>query len=71
MEIYLKMDLLISLKKLLKRIDEIDKRSKKMSENTYYASNPFAVHENKTYVWIEKVKDFNKCELFKKEHKNN
>lgn len=63
------MDLLISLKKLIKRIDEIDKRSKQMSENTHYASNPFAINENKTYVWIEKVKDFNKCDLFNKENK--
>ncbi len=65
------MDLLISLKKLIKRIDEIDKRSKQMSENTHYASNPFAINENKTYVWIEKVKDFNKCDLFNKKTKNN
>lgn len=58
------MNILTSLKKLIKRIDEVDKRSKYMSKEKCYSSNPFAFTQNKTYVWVERVKDFNKCGLF-------
>lgn len=60
------MNILTSLKKLMKRINEVDKRSKYLSKKKCYTSNPFAFTQNKTYVWVERVKDFNKCGLFEK-----
>lgn len=60
------MNILSRIKKLIKRIDEVDKRSKYMSKEKCYSSNPFAFTQNKTYVWVERVKDFNKCGLFER-----
>ena len=60
------MELFVSLKKLAKRIHQIDKRAKYMSEKKCYSSNPFAFVQNKTYVWVERVKDFNKCGFIRK-----
>lgn len=60
------MDLLISLKKLIDRINEINIKSKNMSKERRYSSNPFAFTQNKTYVWVDRVKDFNKCSWFSK-----
>lgn len=60
------MNILSKIKKLIKRIDEVDKRSKYMSKEKCYSSNPFAFTQNKTYVWVERVKDFNKCGLFER-----
>lgn len=63
------MNILSRIKKLIKRIDEVDKRSKYMSKEKCYSSNPFAFTQNKTYVWVERVKDFNKCGLFERNQK--
>ena len=48
-------------KNLINRLEEIDIKSKRMSKEKCYSSNPFAFTQNKTYAWVEKVKDFNKC----------
>ena len=55
------MGIIEKLKNLINRVEEIDEKSKKMSKDKCYSSNPFAFAQNKTYVWVEKVKDFNKC----------
>ncbi len=55
------MDLFFSLKKLINRINDIDTKSKRMSKESSYSTNPFSFKKDKTYVWVEKVKDFNKC----------
>ena len=65
------MNIFRSLNQLIKRINEIDKRSKYLSKEKCYSSNPFAFAQNKTYVWVERVKDFNKCGQKKKKDKNN
>ena len=59
------MDLLISLKKLIKRINQIAKKSKILSKTSHYATNPFASIQNKTYVWVDKTKDSNDCKISK------
>ncbi len=55
------MNLLLSLKKLIKRINEIDRKSQYMSREKCYSSNPFAFQQNKTYVWVERIKNIDKC----------
>ena len=55
------MGIIEKLTNLINRVEEIDEKSKKMSKDKCYSSNPFAFAQNKTYVWVEKVKDFNKC----------
>ena len=60
------MNLLLSLKKLIKKIEYVDKHAQQMAKENFYTSNPFAFVQAKTYVWIEKVKDFNQCNLLKK-----
>lgn len=49
-------------KNLINRVDEIDKKSKKMSKEKCYSSNPFAFQQDKTYVWVERVKKPNSCD---------
>ena len=44
-------------KNLKNRIEEIDNKTKKMSSENNYSSNPFAAKQQKTYVWIEKPPD--------------
>ena len=51
------MDIKDLFKNLKHRIEEIDAKSKAFSQDKYYASNPFAFYQNKTYVWIEKPKE--------------
>lgn len=49
-------------KNLINRVDEIDIKSKKMSKEKCYSSNPFAFQQDKTYVWVERVKKPNSCD---------
>lgn len=46
---------------LIKRVNEVDTMSKKMSREKCYSSNPFAFQQNKTYAWVERTKDVDKC----------
>ena len=55
------MKILSLFKNLINKVDEIDKKSKEMSKEKYYSSNPFAFKENRTYVWIDKVRNDNNC----------
>lgn len=54
------MNIMNLFKNLKKRIEEIDIKSKEMSKEKCYSSNPFAFQQQKTYVWIEKPPD-KKC----------
>ncbi len=54
------MNIMNLFKNLKKRIEEIDIKSKEMSKEKCYSSNPFAFQRQKTYVWIEKPPD-KKC----------
>lgn len=47
------MDIFVSLKNLIKKINVIDKRARRLSQTQNYSSNPFAFVQNKTYVWID------------------
>ena len=47
------------LKNLKKRIEEIDRKTKELSKSKCYSSNPFAFQQNKTYAWVETVKNKN------------
>lgn len=49
-------------KNLINRVDEIDRKSKKLSEEKCYSSNPFAFQKDKTYVWVERVKKPKTCD---------
>lgn len=60
------MELFVSLKKLIKRIDKIDKKTKKMFEKKIYSTNPFAFNKKRTLIWVDEVKDYNKCQFFNK-----
>lgn len=55
------MDIFKSFKNLIKRVDEVDTKSKKMSREKCYSSNPFAFQQNKTYAWVERAKTIDKC----------
>ena len=48
------MNLFISLKSLVNRINRIDERTKNMYFRNTNSSNPFSFSQNKTYVWVEK-----------------
>lgn len=65
------MGILESLKNLINRVDEVDMKSKKMSKDKCYSSNPFAFQQNKTYVWVERVKNFDKCGRYNSSVRNN
>ena len=53
------MEIFVSLKNLIKRINVIDKKAHRMSQNQNYTSNPFAFTKNKTYVWMDKEENPN------------
>lgn len=55
------MDIFVSLKNLIRKINVIDKKAKKLSRHRSYSSNPFAFTQNKTYVWLEKENNPNHC----------
>jgi hypothetical protein len=55
------MNILNSFKNLINQVEELDKKSKKMSKEKCYSSNPFAFQGNKTYVWVEKLKGLDDC----------
>ena len=56
-------------KKILYKIYRLEKKAKKLSENEYFSSNPFAFKKEKTYVWIDKVDDYNHCNInFEREY---
>lgn len=55
------MDIFVSLKNLIRKINVIDKKAKRLSRNQNYSSNPFAFTPNKTYVWLEKENNPNNC----------
>lgn len=57
------MELFVTLKSILKRINQVDKRSRFISNNEHFASNPFKANRHKTFVWIETKNDFNGCNL--------
>ena len=64
------MKLFVSLKKLIKRIDKIDKKTKKMFEKKIYSTNPIAFDKKQTLIWVDEVKDYNKCQSYKTKNKN-
>lgn len=53
------MEIFVSLKNLIKRINVIDKKAQRMSQNQNYTSNPFAFTKNKTYVWMDQEENPN------------
>lgn len=59
------MNLFEKLKKFINRIDEVDRKAQKLSKEKSYSSNPFAFQQNRTYVWVERVKKFDKCGRFR------
>lgn len=64
------MDIFVSLKNLIKKINVIDKRAKRLSQTQNYSSNPFAFVQNKTYVWIDKDNTQNNCKIQNKDDLN-
>lgn len=56
------MKILNLFKNLINKVDEIDRKSKEMSKEKCYSSNPFAFQQNKTYVWVDRVKNENQCD---------
>ena len=48
------MDIKNLFKRLKQRIADIDAKTKAMSKDKDFASNPFAFYKDRTYVWIEK-----------------
>lgn len=55
------MNLFVSMKKIIKRINEIDTKTKKLNKEKCYSTNPFAFQQNKTFVWVERVKYTDNC----------
>lgn len=55
------MKILNLFKNLINKVDEIDRKSKEMSKDKCYASNPFAFQQNKTYVWVDEIKNKDNC----------
>lgn len=49
-------------KNLIHKIKEIDIKTKHMSEDTAYTSNPFSFKTKKTYVWVEKKEKPDFCD---------
>ncbi len=46
-----------AIKNFINRVNDVDKKSKKMSDSN--ATNPFDFKFARTYAWIEKDKDAN------------
>lgn len=57
------MNIFDEIKKIIKRINQIDIKSRVMARDNKYSSNPFTMNKSKTYAWIEKneKKDSNNC----------
>lgn len=55
------MNIFVSLQNLIERVNEIDKKAKKLSIDKDCSSNPFISSLNKTYAWIEPVKENPQC----------
>ena len=53
------MKLLETFKSLVRKVEEIDRKTKELSKSKCYSSNPFAFQQNKTYAWVETVKNKN------------
>lgn len=55
------MNIFISLTNIIKRVKELDQKSKKLFEQEKYANNPFSFIQNKTYVWLEYPNEHTQC----------
>lgn len=50
------MKIFSAIEKFIKRINDIDEKSKNMAKENRYSTNPFNFNSAKTYAWIEKKK---------------
>ena len=57
------MDIFVSLKEIINRINRLDERYKNKFINGTSSTNPFSFVQNKTFVWIEKPKQEPQCRL--------
>lgn len=53
------MKIFSAIQNFIKRINDIDLKSKKMAKENRYSTNPFDFRFARTYAWIEKKKDSN------------
>ena len=57
------MNIFSAIEKFIRRINEIDGRSKSMAKENRYSTNPFDFRFARTYAWIEKKKNCKEDEL--------
>ena len=57
------MKLFETFKSLIRKVEEIDRKSKILSSQKYCASNPFAFKKDKTYVWIDKEENSSNSDI--------
>lgn len=57
------MDIFVSLKSIINRINKMDMRYKTFFTEKSNVSNPFNFSQNKTYVWVEKPKYNPQCDI--------
>jgi len=57
------MDIFVSLKEIINRINRLDERYKNNFINGTSSTNPFSFVQNKTFVWIEKPKQEPQCNI--------
>ena len=63
------MNIIKNFKDILNKINKLEKETEKLSQQEYFSTNPFAFNRNKTYVWVEKISDYNHCNInFEKEN---
>ena len=51
------MKLLETFKSLVRKVEEIDRKSKILSSQKYCSTNPFAFKKDRTLVWIDKTEE--------------
>lgn len=51
------MKLFETFKSLIRKVEEIDRKSKILSSQKYCSTNPFAFKKDKTFVWIDKTEE--------------
>ncbi len=57
------MEIFETLKNLIRKVEEIDRKSKILSSQNFCSSNPFAFQKNKTLVWIDKEENINSGDI--------
>ena len=63
------MDIIKNFKDILTKINKLENETERLAQNEYFSTNPFAFNRNKTYVWVEKISDYNHCNInFEKEN---